>query len=351
MASDKRATIADVAEKAGVSLGTASNALNGKGRVHTLLRERVLAVARELGYQPHPLAQALRTGRNRTIGFSVAFISNPTIPPILQSASRAAHEAGYNLMICVTEYDPALERAQLEGLARQRVAAVIAFHPGDDPEPYLLAQQAGVQLLLVDHRPAGVVADLATSDHQATMREAVGHLLASGRRRVALLLNTVTINQRRMAGYDDAYKLAGLLAPPDLVVTGLLTEEVTFAAVDELLARPDPPDAVVAGVGLLVQWTLARLRGRGVTIPDDMAFVGSGDRRWGRLIEPPLSMIEIDGQEHGRRLVELVLERLESGPALPPAREVLLPSRFVARASSAPAAVRPSLATLALRET
>jgi DNA-binding LacI/PurR family transcriptional regulator len=347
-AENRRATISEVAHLAGVSPATVSNVFSGKGRVHPVLRERVLAVGRELGYQPHPLAQALRTGRNRTIGFAVAFISNPTVPAILQSASRAAHEAGYNLLICVTEYEPALERAQLEGLARQRVAAVISFHPGDDPEPYLLAQRAGVQLLLVDHRPEGVVCDFATSDHQATMRAAVEHLLASGRRRIALLLNTITINQRRVAGYEDAYRAAGLTAPPGLVVTGLYTEEATYAAMDALFSRPDPPDAVIAGVGLLVQWVLARLRARGLSIPQQVAFVGAGDLRWGRLIEPPLSMIEIDGQEHGRTLVELAIERLEHGQSLPPVREVRLDSRFVARESSDPSGVVPAPARLAL---
>ncbi len=335
-AESHRSTISEVARQAGVSPATVSNVFSGKGRVHPVLRERVLAVARELAYQPHPLAQALRTGRNRTIGFAVAFISNPTVPAILQSASRAAHEAGYNLLICVTEYDPALERAQLEALARQRVAVVMAFHAGDDPEPYLLAQRAGVQVLFVGHRPAGVEADLVLYGHRATMREVVAHLLAGGRRRVALLLNSPTNsnNERRMAGYADAYAEAGLQAPPGLVVTGVYTEEATVAAIDALLARSEPPDAIIAGVGLLVRWALARLRERGIAIPEQMAFVGSGDRQWGRLMEPPLSMIEIDGQGVGRRLVEIMLERLQGGDALPPVREIELPSRFVVRASS-----------------
>ncbi|MHB1133980.1 MAG: LacI family DNA-binding transcriptional regulator [Chloroflexota bacterium] len=342
MAGAKRVTIAEVAERAGVSLGTASNALNDKGRVHQLLRERVLAVARELGYQPHPFAQALRTGRSRTIGFCVAFVPNPSIPAFLQGASRAAHAAGYNLTIYATENDPELERAHLATLARQRVAGVITFHPGRDPEPYRLVQQAGAALLFVDYRPEGLQADLAIMDHQASVQAAVADLLARGRRRVALLLNIPLSvgNLRRASGHAAAYAAAGLPCPADLVVAGVYTDEDADAAVRALLARPEPPDAVVAGAGGQVHGALAGLRRLGLAVPEQVAFVGSGDGRVFGLTNPDLSLIEIDGRAIGRRLVGLVLERLENGLALPPAREeMLLTSRFVARASSGPAAV------------
>ena len=336
MAADKRVTIAAVAEKAGVSLGTASNVFTGKGRVHPVLRDRVFAVARELGYQPHPLAQALRTGRNRTIGFCVAFVPNPTIPAFLQGASRAAHAAGYNLTIYATEHDPELEAAHLEALARQRVAGVIVFHTGVDPEPYRLAQRAGASLLFVEDRPAGLEADLAIFDHRASTRAAVADLLARGRRRVALVVNSPTSagNVLRAKGHAEAYAAAGLAVPNDLVVSGAFSDEGARAAVLALMARAEPPDAIIAGAGALVQGALAALRQLGLAVPEQVAFVGSGDARAFGLTNPDLSLIEIDGHETGRRLVELVLERLENGAALPPAREVLLPSRYVARASS-----------------
>ena len=144
-------TIAMVAKRAEVSLGTASKVLNGKEGVHPVLRQRVLAVAQELGYHPNGPAQALRTGRSRALGLCVSLISNPTMVAIMESAVREAFAAGYELTICAAEYEPALELAHLAALARQRVAAVITFATSADPAPYARLQASGIPVVFGDH--------------------------------------------------------------------------------------------------------------------------------------------------------------------------------------------------------
>ncbi len=332
----RRVTITEVAQRARVSTATVSHVLNGKGRVHPVLSERVQAVARELDYQPHILAQSLRTGRTRTLGLCVSSFISPTVAAIVEGASQAARAAGYTLLISTTERDPELEQADLAAMARQRVAAVMAISASDDPAPYRQLQLAGVPIVFQGHRPPGVAGDLILSDQHSATRAATAHLLGGGRRRIALLLTSrsMEVYRRRLAGYAEAHAAAGVSPQPDFVRAELHTETQARAAVRELLSSSEPPDALVAGGDSLVQGALEELRHQGIAIPSRLAFVGAGDLRWACLLDPPLSMIEVDGHETGRQLIRLALERLDPSLSLSPSRDVVLPSRFVARASS-----------------
>ncbi|MHB1415235.1 MAG: LacI family DNA-binding transcriptional regulator [Chloroflexota bacterium] len=330
-----RVTITQVASAAGVSLGTVSNVLNGKGNVHPVLRERVLATAADLGYHPDALAQAFRKGRTRTIGFCVTYISNPTITAVLQSAGRATHAMGYTLAICATEYDPALERAHLEALVDQRVAAIIVYPANNDPNPFLEVQRAGVPIVFADHLPPGIVADTALLDHKGGTAAALRHLFERGRRRVALLTTSpIGANAGRIAGYRAAHAEVGMPVDERLLVSGLCSEEEAYRAMGGLLGAAERPDAVIAGNGMLVHGSLGCLRDRGVGIPDDVAFVGTGDVRWSRLAQPPLTMIEVDGDALGRQLVQMAMERLDGEPQPSPGRRICLPVNLVKRGSS-----------------
>lgn len=242
---------------------------------------------------------------------------------------------GYTLAICATEYDPALERAHLEALVDQRVAAIIVYPANADPTPFLEAQRAGVPLIFADHLPPGVVADAALLDHEGGMTAALRHLFERGRRRVALLTTSpIGANAGRITGYRAAHAEAGLPVDERLLASGLRSEEEAYKATEALLRLDQPPDAVIAGNGMLVQGSLGCLRDRGVGIPGDIAFVGTGDVRWSRLAQPPLTMIEVDGDALGRQLVQMAVERLDGDPEPPPGRRICLPVNLVKRGSS-----------------
>ncbi|MHB1133555.1 MAG: LacI family DNA-binding transcriptional regulator [Chloroflexota bacterium] len=338
-------TIAQVAALAGVSLGTASKAMNGKGRVHPVLREKVLSAAAQLGYRPHGPAQALRTGRSRTLALCVPTITNPTNAAICEGASRQAYAAGYALMICAIGEDPAVQAELLEVLRRQWVAAVIALPTGVEPEPFLSIQQSGTPVVFADRRPRAIQADLVTPDCRAGFRAATAHLLQGGRRRIGLLTSApeLSSNVARLAGYREAHAALGFPVDEALVRADLYGEAAAAAAVAELLALASPPDAILAGMGSLTLGALACLRDLGVTIPDDMALVGTGDISWARFVDPPLTMVEIDGKALGQAAVQAALERLGTGAPPLPARDVLLPLQLVVRASSTPRRSAPGL--------
>ncbi|MHB1416156.1 MAG: LacI family DNA-binding transcriptional regulator [Chloroflexota bacterium] len=332
-------TIKDVAALAGVSQSTVSAVFGGRVPVRAKTRTKVLVAAEHLGYRPHGPAQALRTGSSRTLGLYVSFVTNPVIAAVVQGASRRATTAGYALTVSSVEDDPALERIHLNLLARQRVAAVIAYATSADPGLYDELRQAGIPIVFISSRPPGLAADLIMGDNQEGVRAAVRHLLASGRRRVGLLVGPPPrqTNIGRVAGYRAAYAEAGLAEPEGFVCPSLRTTADAYAATEALLERRS--DAVVASVSSLTAGALKALRVRGVAVPEEVAFVGSGDAEWGVLAQPPLTMLETDGEVIGRLAVETALERLGAEGRSIPAREILVPLRFVVRASSATAAL------------
>jgi LacI family transcriptional regulator len=337
------ATVKEVAARAGVSASTVSNVFLGRVPVRDQTKRRVLAAARRLGYQPHGLAQALRRGRTRTLGLCVPHITNPTIAAIVAGAGRAAQQAGYAVSVCAIENDPALQETYLDLLARERVAAVISQPASADAAPYRALQRAGAALVFVDRCPSGLDADFLTPDYRRATAQAVEHLLATGRRRVALVAGPRWIDstRERIAGWEAAHAARAVPAPDDLLLTPERRGRHGVAgALAQALRRPRGarPDAVVAGSADVTLAVLAFLDDLGIAIPAGVALVGTGDLPFARLAAPPLSMIEVDGAALGRHAVEMALDRMreaDDGAAPAPPRTVVVPARFVVRASSA----------------
>lgn len=339
-----RATISHVAALAGLSVGTVSRVFSGNTTVKPASRQRVEKAAAALGYRPHPVARALRTGRTRIIGLSVslavsqALAFNATAAAVIEAASSRANRAGYGLMLYPAESDPALEERNMETLVEERLAAVVSLPVLSVAAPYRPLQDAGLPLVFITQRPTGIAADRVAPDFSAGTALAAQHCLALGKRRVALLCADVRLdaNIARCEGYVSAYRTAGIRPPAGLVVSGVYGVRDGYLAMEKLLDGPQPPDAVIAGHGTLTLGAYACLRHRRVRIPEQIAFVGTGSLPWSWLVEPSLTMIHVDGAELGRRAIEMALERLDPTMRQVSPREVLLPTRLVVRGSTDP---------------
>jgi LacI family transcriptional regulator len=330
-------SLKEVAAAAGVSPSTVSNVFVGRIAVRPVTRRRVLQAAERLGYRPDGLAQALRTGRARAIGLCIPFVTNPTMAAIIHGVAHEAYERGYALTICAPENNRERERIHLDVMARQRVAAVITLAASDDATPYLALQRGGAPVIFVDRRPPGIAAALITPDHGAGTAAAAHHLLVSGRRRIALLTGPREIGSSvvRIDGFGDAHAAAGVPVDPRLISSGPRTEADAEQAVAALLDGPSRPDAIVAGNATLTLGALACLRDRGVAIPEEIALVGAGDVAWARLVDPPLTMIEVDAGALGRAAAVRAFERIEEvAGAGPPPADVVLPAPLVVRSSA-----------------
>ncbi|MEU8636409.1 LacI family DNA-binding transcriptional regulator [Amycolatopsis sp. NPDC048633] len=317
----------DVAEHAGVSVRTVSNVVNGFRYVAPATRERVQASIDALGYRPNLAARTLRRGRTGLVALVVPEIDSPYFAELAARTVRIAGRRGLTVLIDQTDGDAEREKELLHGRRSQLVDGVL-FSPWAVAPAELAARTDTVPLVLLGEHdgPAGV--DHVAIDNVAAAREATGHLLATGRRRIAALgIQPRSLNataRQRLAGYREA--LADL--PRLEVPVQRLHRADGHRAMLELLDRAEPPDAVFCFTDELALGALRAAADRGVAVPEDVALVGFDDIEDGRFSVPALTTVSPDKD----RIAELALDCLVAEPG--PPRSIVAPHRLVVRGTS-----------------
>jgi LacI family transcriptional regulator len=330
--------LVDVAERAGVSLATASRALNGLATVDGALRRRVQDAAQAVGYRPNAFARGLRTQRTLTLGVVIPSIANPHFTEAVQAAQAAAATAGYTTIVCNTARDPAAEQRDLLVLASGRVDGLILAPTQTGPAQLMALLADGPPVVLMDRRLEGVPWDWVAVDVAAGVREAIAYLAGRGRRRIAFLAGPAGIStaEDKLAGYRTGLAAQGQDVDPSLVVAGDYTEAGGYEATRRLLAQTPRPDAVIASNNLsAIGMTRAVLEGR-LRVPDDLALVGFDNTPWTTLVRPALTLVAQPVAALGTTAARLLLDRLErpAGTSPEAPRQVLLAPTLVVRQST-----------------
>lgn len=333
--------IHQVAELAGVSIATVSRVLNQTAKVRPATEAKVLKVIEQLGYRPNPLGQRLRKGRTEAVGMVFPTpqgqFADPFYLELLAGVGEGLNSVGLDLL--VTTCPPG--REELECYQRlveqQRVdALLVARTRRQDPRiTYLLKHD----IPFVAHgrsRDAQTYpwldVDGAHGFYQATQ-----HLINLGHRRIALINAPMELNfaHHRLEGYQKALADASLEADPALLEEGNLTEEAGFRATERLLSLPWPPSAILCANDQMALGTLHALRERGLRAGQEVSVIGYDDIPMARFTDPPLSTLRQPIRSLGKRLVEMLLERL-SGTKVEHLQELRLPE-LVLRSSVGPA--------------
>lgn len=333
-----RATIDDVARRAGVSKATVSRFLNHRTtRLSPEIALRVERAVSDLAYMPSPMAQALKRGRSRLIGLVVADITNPFSVAVLRGAENAAQQAGYLVMLFNLGNAGAREKQAIEALASYQVEGFILNTLGADPAVAIELARYGKPSVLVDRKLAGVPTDFVSLDNADAVRQAVTHLVHNGWSELLYVtepVGSVSPRIERAAAFravvaDHADKVGGAVvfeaAQDD--DTGL--DEAMVQLERRSGKRPKAVLASNARTALRVAASVARL---GWSFGRDLGFVGIDETNWAPLVGPGLTTIEQPTDDIGRLAVGCLLERIQ-GQLLPP-RQVLLTGRLVPRASS-----------------
>lgn len=333
----RRVGIRDVASRAGVGLATASRVLSGRSNVRVDLQQRVLLAAAELGYEPNVLAQSLRRGATRSAGFIADDLSNHLIADIATGAEGVLRARGYSLLVMNSEMDVELDPVNIRVLRSRRVDALM-MTPVSEDDPGLVATLRGLDIPLVileGDLPAVVPASFVVSDHRAGVATALADLLEQGHRRVAVITGPQlyrSARQRRL-GLEDARDRAPRGARLEHCVAELHPAGGRQAA-GELLARPEPPTAIVVCGDQLLVGVLEAIAGAGLEVGRDVSLVASDPVALAGVFRPPLAAITRDSFGLGRSAAELLLRHLDD-PARPP-EMVVLPTRYEPAASVAP---------------
>lgn len=273
--------IRDVAERAGVGVGTVSRVLNDSPGVARDTRERVRAVVDELGYRPSAAARRLSLGRTMTLGVVAPFFTRPSVVERLRGIDDVIGESHYDLMLFNVE-TPEQRTAALTRFARRdRVDGVIVISlPLADAEVRALGRD-GVRAVVVDgaHRALPHV----RIDDVEGGRLATRHLLEAGHRRVAFVGDREDTpfgfgsSQRRLAGMSEVLADAGLDLPGELVRRGAHGRAPAHVMTNELLALAMPPTAIFAASDVQALGVLDAAAEAGVPVPGALSVIGFDD--------------------------------------------------------------------------
>ena len=329
-----RPTIREVADAAGVSRSTASRALSGNGYAAPEVRERVRAVAKELGYVVDVTARSLKQRTSRSVGVLVSDLRNVFYAELASGIGQEARTHGRTLVLVDLRGEGADELEAAETLVASRVSGVIATPVSRELSAFL--GRIGVPLIEVDRRFDADHTDAVVVDNRAAARDTTSRLLAAGHERIALLIDETewTTGDERQRGYLDALAAKKVRVDDSLIVQAGWDAEEAMAAAKRILSRPDRPTAVFAANNVLTEGTWRAAASLGLSIPGDVSIAGFDDAPWMTMVEPGVSTRFQDAGALGATALRALLERLESPSA--PVRTMVMPTRFVDRGSIAP---------------
>lgn len=306
--------IRDVAEMAGVSVGTVSNVLNRPDVVAVSTRQRVQAAVAALRYVRNESARQLRNGQSRTIGLIVPDIANPFFTDVARGVEDVTSAAGAMVIVCNSDNDEGKEDVYLTMLAEQQVLGVLHVPVGRPAAAVARLNDRNIPVVLLDYNARSRQQCSVSVNDVAGGELAVAHLLANDRRRLAFVgAGSSALRQivDRLAGAHRAMAAAGrptqdlyLLPPTTLNVAG------GVASARALLALPTRrrPNAVVCVNDLLAIGMLQEFVRNGVRVPDDVAIVGYDDIAFAAAAAIPLTSVRQPRNQLGRRAAELLID-------------------------------------------
>lgn len=327
-------SIRDVAQRAGVSVGTVSNVLNGSPRVAPDTVERVRAAIAALGYVRNDAARQLRAGRSTTVGLVVLDVRNPFFTDVARGAEDEAAKSGLSIILGNSSEDTERESGYLDLFEEQRVHGVLISPFGDIEARLVELRRRGTPVVLVDRESRDAALSSVSVDDIAGGRLAAAHLLATGRRHLVFAGGPLEIRQvaDRLAGARAAVgEVPG--ATLEVLETPALTVLDGRTLGQQILARSDRPDGIFAANDLVAVGLLQALVMAGdARVPDDIALVGFDDIDFAAAAVVPLTSVRQPRHEIGATALRILREEAAE-PDLPPRRIVFQPE-LVARAST-----------------
>ena len=338
-------TLKDVARRAGVDPSTASRALSGNGhrapRLET--RERVIAIAREMGYRPNSVGRSLRTRRTETIGVVVPDVANPGFAEIFKGIREASTAAGYHVVVADGQSSSELG-AGWDGLAEEgRVDGLLVLAARIRDDTVLRVVRSGFPLVLVNRRSHGGGASVVMDDATGAV-VAVRHLVDLGHRAIGHIAGpeNVDTGRRRLAGYRAA------MAEAELVVRDAWISETDYSlnggaiAAERLIAQSndDMPTAIYISSIFSALGALSVFDNAGLRIPEDLSVIVSDELELAAHWRPPLTTIRMPLSRMGAEAARMLFAAIDGQPVA----HVVIPDtpQLVLRASTGKPSIRPT---------
>ncbi|CDZ72415.1 Transcriptional repressor, LacI family [Neorhizobium galegae bv. orientalis] len=302
-------TLQQVATRAGCSLATASRALNRNGNVSDRMARRVRRAAAELGYRPINSASG-RPGQRPVVGVLIPSITNPVFASSLSSIQNRMLVAGHGVLIAQSNYDPAREADAVASLLNDRPTGLILTVC--DPTTSVALMASLPPTVLLNNMPTSLFPAAVTVDNRGAGRELTQMLIGLGHRRILFVSGNFAASdraRRRHEGYCDAMIKNGI-APLEAVEISFLNgyDQLDLSAALATVS----PTAIIASNDLLALGVISALRREGLSVPRDISVAGFDGIAIGRLMDPPLTTVEMPDASMGAAAASLLLDMAEN---------------------------------------
>ncbi|GLY96906.1 LacI family DNA-binding transcriptional regulator [Actinoplanes sp. NBRC 103695] len=338
MVTRERPTLEAVARRAGVSRATVSRVVNGSTTVAVAIRDAVNAAVQELGYVPNQAARSLVTQRTESIALilpetaSRVFSDDLFFPAVIRGVSQELEAADKQLVLMMAGSPASHGRVERYAMAGHVDGVMFASMHGADPLPGALAR-LGIPVVCSGRpmTPAESPVPYVDVDHFGGVAQAVAHLVAGGRRRIATIAGPqdMVAGVDRLNGYRAALEEAGLSGH---VAVGDFTRDSGVRAMAQLLADDPELDGVFVASDMMAHGALRALKDSGRTVPDDVAVIGFDDFEISRYSDPPLTTVRQPIVDMGRTMARQMLGLVNDDLDVP--QSVVLATELVVRASA-----------------
>ena len=343
----KNPTLAEIAKVAGVSLMTASRAVNNQPGVSAEKRDEILRIAEDMGYVANRIAQRLSGGRSKVIGVIAQLHSLYTSDLVLGIGS-AARTVDYEMLVYSLSDTDRRPPGAIIDLLRQIVDGVIVILPFQSDYLSQLVE-ADLPIVTIDEGHDLPFPKIVADNYQGA-RLAVEHLAQLGHRRIGFIGGNIMLESARdrARAFTDMQAQLGLDLDPALIVNGNFMQQGGFEAALELLRLPSPPTAIFAANDMSAIGAMSAIRDSGRTVPDDISIVGFDDVSVAEHVHPQLTTIRQPLAQMARSAVNTLMAMISGID--PPASRIVLPADLVIRESTIPFQMRKQTAVLTATE-
>ncbi len=312
-------TIKDVAKEAGVSIATVSKVINGKPSISEPTRLRVLEVIKKLNY--HPNAQASNFARERSDNIIFLAVTqpltafhNPHMFEIMCGAQNIVHSEKFNFtFLGVQDKDTACQ--EVSSIIGRRAADGILVHGSSTSRPLVnLLVKNGFPHVIIGRPPFSNTACWIDINNHVSGHLATEYLTKCGYTHIAFIggPRSDEISRHRLQGFVSSMRIFGLDVPESSIKYGTYSKQSGFEMMEELLRGSFLPDAVICEDNKIAIGAASAIRKHGMNIPEDIGLITFDDYPLSQLIDPPLTVVDINVNKMGQQAAEILMKKIRN---------------------------------------
>jgi LacI family transcriptional regulator len=306
-------TLNELAKAAGVSVSTVSRALTASEHpVNEETRQRILTLAKELGYRPNMMARSLKTDRTFTVGIIVDNIASPFTPLMIRGIQDYLKGFHYFSVVINADWNPEAEAEAIHDLISRSIDGIVFVESWlRDANPVL--DLVSKPYVFVHRLFGGAGRNSVNVDDVGGGRLATEHLIGLGHRRIGFISGPAGwgASEDRLVGYRAALQGAGIPYDPTLMIEGNWEVQSGYPAAKKFLTLENYPTAIFAGNDLMALGAIYAIQESGLRVPEDIAVVGYDDREIASIARPSITTVTLPCYEMGQRSAKLLLQLLE----------------------------------------